>query len=240
MSFSPHSIPQPIMSQEWRNVTFLHWRIDTKLAASLMPRGVIPDEYDGSSWVGLVPFTLCRTRFGRSPVVPFFGTFHETNVRLYAQDQEGRRGVVFLSLDAERFAAVLTARLAFGLPYRWSSMSCQRRSDSLLFAARRHSSSRHTCDSRVEITPGVRIAKPDAQAEFLTARWALFSQHRGRTIFLPNRHEPWPLHHAELNDFSDTLLARAGLPGVAARPPDSVLFSPGVHTVFGAPQPLRE
>ncbi|UFS57953.1 DUF2071 domain-containing protein [Subtercola endophyticus] len=54
MSLSPHDISRPILRQQWRNVTFLHWRIDTADAASLMPPGVVPDEFDGSSWVGLV------------------------------------------------------------------------------------------------------------------------------------------------------------------------------------------
>ena len=31
-------------------------------------------------------------------------------------------------------------------------------------------------------------------------------------------------------------MAAAGLPGLAASPPDSVLFSSGVRTVFGLPQ----
>jgi uncharacterized protein len=36
-----------------------------------------------------------------------------------------------------------------------------------------------------------------------------------------------------LLEFDDELVAAAGLPGVADRPPDSVLFSPGVETWFG-------
>ena len=60
----------------------------------------------------------------------------------------------------------------------------------------------------------------------------------GHTLYLPNRHQPWALQEAELLDFSDTLLTRAGLPGVANRPPDSVLFSPGVDSAFGGPTRL--
>ena len=56
------------------------------------------------------------------PAVPYFGTFWETNVRLYSIDSAGRHGVVFRSLDASRLAVVLGARGAFGLPYRFSAM----------------------------------------------------------------------------------------------------------------------
>ncbi|GGF12057.1 YqjF family protein [Subtercola lobariae] len=239
MSFSPHDITKPILSQQWRNLTFLHWRINTADAASLMPAGVEPDEFDGSSWVGLVPFSLRNTRFGPSPALPFFGTFHETNVRLYAKDADGRRGVVFLSLEAERLAAVIGAQTAFGLPYVWSRMRVRRTGGTIVYTSRRHTTPRGEVDSAVSVRPGARIEHPDALADFLTARWALFSRHLGRTLYLPNSHQPWALHEAELLDFSDTLLTRAGLPGVANRMPDSVLFAPGVDAVFGAPQTLR-
>ena len=46
------------------------------------------------------------------PAAPWAGTFLETNVRLYSVDATGRRGVVFLSLDADRAVAVAAARAA--------------------------------------------------------------------------------------------------------------------------------
>ena len=59
--------------------------------------------------------------------------------------------------------------------------------------------------------------------------------HRGRTRYWRNAHEPWPLVRAELLDLRDELLADAGFPDLASRPPDSVLFSTGVRTWFSAP-----
>jgi len=51
---------------------------------------------------------------GRGPAVPYLGTFLETNVRLYSVDETGRRGVVFLSLDADRALVVPTIRMLTG------------------------------------------------------------------------------------------------------------------------------
>lgn len=78
------------------------------------------------------------------------------------------------------------------------------------------------------------LVEADPLADFLTARWGMFTANRGRTRFLPNEHEPWPVHSAELLSLDDELVAAAGLPGVTDRPPDSVLFSPGVTTRFGS------
>jgi uncharacterized protein YqjF (DUF2071 family) len=68
---------------------------------------------------------------------------------------------------------------------------------------------------------------------FLTARWGLFQERLGRTLWLPNEHEPWVLHPARVTALYDELCAAAGLPGIVDSPPDSVLFSPGVDARFG-------
>jgi uncharacterized protein len=56
---------------------------------------------------------------------------------------------------------------------------------------------------------------------------------------VPNQHERWPIQHAELLDLDDALVTAAGLPGLSDRPPDSVLFSRGVHTEFAWPRTVR-
>src|SRR4029079_6755990 len=111
-----------MMNQGWRDLTFLHWAVPPEEVAHLMPPGVRPDTLDGVTYVGLIPFRMVRAGIARGPGVPWFGTFLETNVRLYSVDDTGRRGIVFLSLDADRAAVVLGARAAFGLPYRWARM----------------------------------------------------------------------------------------------------------------------
>jgi uncharacterized protein YqjF (DUF2071 family) len=72
-------------------------------------------------------------------------------------------------------------------------------------------------------------------ADFLTARWGLFTRRAGKTLWVPNEHPPWRLHAAEILGLEDELIAAAGLPGVVDRRPDSVLYSPGVTTTFGRP-----
>lgn len=47
-----------IASQRWSELTFLHWRVDSSDVAPLLPAGLVPDEFDGTSWVGLIPFLL--------------------------------------------------------------------------------------------------------------------------------------------------------------------------------------
>jgi uncharacterized protein YqjF (DUF2071 family) len=63
----------------------------------------------------------------------------------------------------------------------------------------------------------------------------MFTRRGGKTLWVPNEHEPWTLHAAELLDLHDELLAAAGFPGLTDRLPDSVLYAPGVTTRFGRP-----
>lgn len=224
-----------MMHQYWRDISFLHWRVDAALVAPLLPRGTVPDVHDGSSWVGLIPFRMVGAGLGRGPAVPWLGTFAETNVRLYSVDAGGRRGVVFRSLDADRLAVVLGARSVFALPYAWARMRVTRDVDTVTYTTSRLLPGPQGAGGRIVVRPGPEIGEPDPLAEFLTARWGLHTLLAGRLRFVPNHHLPWPLRRADLLQLDDTLVAAAGLPGVVDRAPDSVLFSTGVRAVFGPP-----
>jgi len=231
---APELVGRAVASQRWSKLTFLHWRVEASVLAPLMPEGVRPDEHDGSSWVGLIAFQLDRATILGSPPVPYFGDFTEVNVRLYGVDDRGRRGVVFLSLEASRLAAVLAARAAFSIPYFWSRTTLVERDGLIGYGADRHIGPGAT---RIVARPGTTVVTGDATADFLTARWALYSSRFGRTVRLPNNHAPWPLVTAELEHLDDSLLEVAGLPGIADRAPDSVLYSAGVTTWFGRATP---
>ncbi len=225
-------VRRPWLTQSWRDLAFLHWAADPAVVAPLLPHGTSPDTLGGVTYVGLIAFRMVGLGPWRGPGVPYLGTFAETNVRLYSVDGQGRRAVVFRSLDAARLLPVLTARATLRLPYMWSRMRVGRDGDLRTY----------TCDrlwpgrarSAMSIRVGAPIAEPSALEHFVTARWGLHTRAWGRTVHLPNEHPRWPLHAASLESLEDTLVTAAGLPAPAG-PPASVLYSPGVPVVFGAP-----
>ncbi|MEY9775475.1 uncharacterized protein YqjF (DUF2071 family) [Arthrobacter sp. MW3 TE3886] len=231
-------LPAPIiMDQRWLEAVFLHWRIPAAVAARFMPPGVAPDVFDGSAWVGLIGFRMQGAGVGRGPGIPYFGSFNEINVRLYSREPDGTRGVVFRSLDASRLAVVLAARAA-GIPYVWSRSSYVGADGfvgpaSVGYSVRRF---RGGARSDFSVVPDPDAAATDALSIHLTARFGLHSRFRGRTIYVPNTHSPWPLYRAQLDGLEDQLVRAAGIE-VTGRP-ESVLFSPGVHTQFGRPRVL--
>lgn len=222
-----------MLTQFWADLTFIHWRVDPAVIAPLLPAGVSPDVFDGSAWVGLIPFRMLDTALAGTPKVPYFGSFTEVNVRLYGVDAAGNRGVVFTSLEASRLAAVLVARAAFGLPYFWASAKTTRTGDTLTYQSRRLAAGR--ASTRIVSRPSDAPVVGDPLADYLTARWRLFVQRGNHTLVQANRHAPWPLFRAEILQLDDGLLAASGFAGLSAREPDSVLYSPGIAVEFSGP-----
>ncbi|GAA2021697.1 YqjF family protein [Agromyces tropicus] len=242
------TLPPPLpgrraVEQHWRDVLFLHWRVDPGLVEPHLPPGTRPDVIGGDTWVGLIPFVLADTRFPPLPAMPRLGTFVEVNVRLYSRDERGRHGVVFRTLEAGRLLPVLAARAGWGLPYHWARSSVTRRVDAggleLDFRSRRHGLGGPSTRIRARLGAPVPPDAPDAElVGFLTARWGYHERHLGRTWWARNTHEPWPLQRAELLELDDELLAASGFPDLAGRAPDSVLASSGVRTAFSRPRAL--
>lgn len=229
---APHEIKRVLQTQSWLDVAFLHWEADREAVASLLPEGTKPDLLDGRTYVGLVAFRMHRIGWLGLPGVPWIGSFPETNVRLYSVDDAGRRGVVFLSLEASRLVPVLIARTGFRLPYMWARMAIEREGDIITYASRRRWP-RPPVDSRLAIRVGRPIAEPTDLERFVTARWGLHHMPLGHTRYLANEHPPWSLHRAEVVELSSDLVAAVGLPAPEGAPV-SVLWSPGVRVRFGS------
>ena len=231
---APTPIRTPLLTQQWLDLTFVHWAAEPAVVAGLLPRGTVPDTHDGVTYVGLVAFRMHRVGWLRLPGVPYLGTFPETNVRLYSVDAHGRRGVVFRSMDASRLIPVVMGRLGFRLPYLWSRMTVRSVGDIVTYTSSRRWPGPRGAYSRITVRAGERIEEPTELEHFLTARWGMHNAFFGSASYLPNDHPRWPLHRAELLTCEENLITAAGLsaPGDA---PASVLYSPGVPVLLGRP-----
>ena len=224
-------VRRAVMRQQWLDLAYVHWRYPADVVQRLLPAGLTVDTFDGSAWVGLIPFRMKGIGLARGPAVPYFGTFSEVNVRTYVH-AEGRAGVWFFSLDVDRLLPALVARASYRLPYCWGDTTHRREGSSVTTVVRRRWPSR-VDESSLRITVGEPVVADDLDV-FLTARWGLFSRSLRGIRHAPVDHEPWPLRSATLAAIDDSLVEAAGLPTPAGEP--HVRFSDGVSVRIGLPR----
>jgi uncharacterized protein YqjF (DUF2071 family) len=225
MKVSPDVVRRAVMVQRWCDVVFLHWRYDPDEVQRLLPDGLEVDVYQDQAWVGLVPFRMEGLGFPWLHPLPHVGGFPEVNVRTYVRAQ-GRPGVWFFSLDVDRLAPAVTARVAYGLPYCSGAVQHVRAGNVVASTVERHWPV-SSCPAMTSVA--VRTAT------FLTARWGLYSTtRRGRLRNAAVDHAPWPLRRAEVEVLDDHLVTAAGLPAPDGAP--HALYSPGVDVRVGRPR----
>jgi uncharacterized protein YqjF (DUF2071 family) len=227
-------ILHPIQRQNWRDVTFLHWRADPAAVRRLLPAQLELDLFEGECWIGLVPFRIENLSTPRGPHLPWLSDFPETNVRAYVIGPGGQRGVWFFSLDAARWPAVAGARAALGLPYYWAWMTVTRRNGMVRYSSRRLTL--RGGQNRLLIGIGEPIPAPSAIEIFLTARFRLYAKRRGRLIAVAISHQRWPLQRATVRELKQDLVQKAGIPPEAE--PPLAHFAEGVDVLVDAPTRL--
>ena len=235
---APHLVRRQVMNHSWEDLTFIHWSFPIDVVQAVLPPGLTVHSYDGKAWVALVPFRIV-TRLPGLPAVPWLSRLPETNVRTYVKDHTGRVGLWFCSLDADRLAAVVAARVSYRLPYFWSVMSMQKNGNEITYDSKRKWPAPAGATSHVRMRIGDSIAPSELTSleHFLTARWTLFSAHKRGLHYANIHHSPWPLHRAELLSLDETVFAAAGLPSGEGDP--VVHFSEGVRVRIGPPHPVR-
>jgi uncharacterized protein YqjF (DUF2071 family) len=244
-SATPHPTERPAGYQRWHDLLFLHWRISPAEIGARIPEPLSVDTFEGSAWVGLIPFWTSGVRPWWSPSIPFISKFPETNVRTYVRYRGRDPGVWFLSLDAGRSLAAKLGRSRWGLPYYHSAMKVRRRGSRLRYTSDRLWTAQQTVGGTMDAEVGElfggldnRIALgravPGSLEHFLVERYLLYSQIKGRLFQGRVVHTPYPLRDARLLHSQETLLSALGLK--LDRPPDHVIFSEGVSTEI---MPLR-
>ena len=191
--------------QSWNDLLFIHYRVDTRAIAHLVPKPLAIEEFDGSSWIGVVPFDMNGVMRRPFPNVPWFSNFLELNVRLYVVHQ-GRPGVWFLSLDATNPLVVWGGNQFFNLPYRHARIHKTMSEGWTRFHSVRKDTTRAELDVRHRPTGEVFYAKPGTLEHFLTERYCFYASSPHLLMRAEVHHWPWPLQPAEAEITKNTLL----------------------------------
>jgi uncharacterized protein len=182
-----------LMAQSWVDLAFLHWRVDAETLRRQLPESVELDTFDGSAWLGIVPFRIADLRLRGLLPVPGLSSFPELNVRTFVM-RDATPGLWFFTLDASSILAVEAAKRFFHLPYRRARMSCERVGEFVHYESARADAS---FSGRYHADGAFFNAEPGTLEEFLVERYCFYTENGGRLYRCEIHHPPWELQRGE-------------------------------------------
>ena len=196
------------MGQSWIDLLFAHWPLPEATLRRVVPEPIPIDTFAGSAWIGITPFEVVGLHPRCVPPLPWLSRFPELNVRTYPTIA-GRPGIWFFSLDADRAAAALAARVTYQLPYRHAAMSIARAGTRIAYRSRAGDA---IFRARYEPT-GPGAAPPAGTLDhFLTERYSLYTIDRGRRVCRADiHHVPWSLQPARADLAENTMAEPLGI-----------------------------
>ena len=213
------------ISQEWRDLTFMHWKVEPSRLQPHLPTGLAIDLFEGEAYVGVIPFVMKNVRPRGLPAVPGISTFAEFNVRTYVV-KDGQPGVFFLTLDAKSLVTCMHAPRAYGLAYRYAKAKVKRQGEAIAWRSRRSSDGAQLVGTSSPMGTE-QVAQPHTLEHFLFERYCLYTEHKGCLRRAYVFHEPWVFHEGEVRLENNSLLESYGM-GLEVLVPDLIHVSKGL------------
>ncbi len=179
-----------IASQLWKHLLFINYPVDEHTVGKIIPEGLEVDTFDGKAWITVLPFKIENFTVRRIPLKGI-DQFLELNVRTYVR-RNGKPGVYFFRLDAEKIMDVFGARFATLTYYNAEmEMTKGRNSGTYHYLSRRKSNRQVVFEATFRPSEKTRVAEEGSLTKWLADRYFLFSE-CGKSIFEgPIHHRAW-------------------------------------------------
>ncbi len=219
-SHKPRPLPPGrwLMRQRWNDLLFAHWQVPASAIALLVPEGLQVDTFQGSAWLGAMPFWMDRIKMRGVPPIPGARSFPDLIFRTYVREERtGTPGVYCLSVDSSNLLAVAAGRAFFHLPYHSAEMRLEMRTERefSFYSRRRFASEPVLFRARYRgLGPSQRLVelRPGTLEHFLMERSCLFSRNRSGQPIRANLHQAsWSLEEAEAEIEQNDLAAAIGI-----------------------------
>ncbi len=180
--------------QEWNRALFMHWEVPAETLREMVPQKLSLDTFNGKAYVSVVPFTMEKIRPRFLPSVGFISNFHEINVRTYVE-ADSKKGVYFLSMEAQKWLSAVVSKKISGLPYEKSYIN---RTQNEYRSANKKNA--FTLD--VEFSIGAAIPQKTALENWLTERYCLYLDKNSELYRFDVHHRAWELQNLEIKRLS--------------------------------------
>jgi uncharacterized protein YqjF (DUF2071 family) len=182
-----------VQAQTWIEHAFLHWRLEPRELARLLPDSVELETFDGSAWLGVTAFLLTGLRLRGLPPLPGISTFPEVGARTYVT-RDGKPGLWYFALDAGSTLAVEAAKRVYRLPYARAQMRYVRDGGRVHLESARAGAA-FSVDYLGTGAPFA--ATPGSLESFLAERYCIYTENGGRAYRAELHHPPWRLQQGE-------------------------------------------
>ena len=203
----------------WLDLLFAHWPIDPAVLRPFIPAPLALETFDGSAWLGVVPFRMTHVRPFELPL-PGRGVRVRRGQRPDLRHGARRHARDLVPVARRRPLAERDGRPGSGSACRTTTPGSRRPPTAT--GSRDQLAASHASPAELRIryrpTGPVRTAAPGSLEAFLTDRMSLFAVQRGRVTQTPVEHAPWPLQDAEAEIERNTMAASFGIE-LPATPP---------------------
>lgn len=201
------------MQQTWSNLIFIHQEVDPESLMKIIPEPLELDLYDGKAYISFVPFKMKDIKIFNIPLIPYFSSILEFNLRTYI-NFKGQKAVYFFSLDANKSLHIELARLFFKLNYLKAdinylpskSIECIRydtRDCEVKFNAK------FTVDHKVEDQSNL--------SKWLTERYSYLESKSGKVYQGKLEHSPWKLKKVNLESIEENYLEKYKIQAISEK-----------------------
>ena len=226
----PFSMPTRgwALSQNWVNLTFMHWEVDRQLLKKYIPEDLKLETFRGKTYIGTIPFRMEKIRPRYLPSVPFISNFPEFNIRAYVS-KNGISGVLFLTLDAESRITSMYAPWAYGLPYVFAKGKVEENEEGGFSWQSKRKSNGICIKGESKPSGSLRKAEKNSLEEFLFERYSLYVTYKKKTHIAYTCHEPWEFQNATVKIEENSLTEFYNLGISNLLEPDLTHISKGVQ-----------
>ena len=192
-----------VIEQLWRNVLFIHYKIDPKTIEHLVPFKL--DLFEGQAVLSIVPFYMDKIRFPYLPAIPKVSSLWELNLRTYVE-VDGVKGIYFFTLETDSKIGEILANKLFFLPYRYSKIEAKIKDGQYYFNHQRE---------KIKFEMRAVLSKNETSKSLFdlwaTERYSLFTKYKNTIFRGIVMHDPWNLFEVEVNLNKNNLLSMINL-----------------------------
>jgi len=230
-SHRPFEIPEGnwVYYQEWNRALFLHWTVPFELLRKCVPSNLNIDTFDGKCYISLVAFTMEKIRPKFLPSISYISDFDEINVRTYI-DNDNKKGVYFLNIEAGKSISTLVAKSISGLPYEKSKIG---RTDKIY----KSENSKKGFRLNTEFNIGAILSNKTELDKWLTERYCLYLDKDNEIYRYDIHHKEWELKSVNVVDLKVDY--KIGNINLAEKEPSLTHYSEGIKVIAWKRQKIK-